>query len=161
MLSNRLILCHSFLLLPSVFPSIRVFSSESTLRIKWPKYWSVNFSISPSNEYSGLISYRIDWFDLLAVQGTLKSLLQDHNLKASVLIYIYIHIHTYACMFLSLSLIYCEIICSKWTLNMRAMDVLRQNQAKRFLRKVEKYNEEINQIPKSYLVKRAILSGFL
>ena len=77
-----LILCH-FLLLPFIFPSIRVFSSESVLRIKWPKYWS--FSISPSNEYSGLISFRIDWLDLLAVQGTLKSLLQHHSSKASIL----------------------------------------------------------------------------
>ena len=81
--SNHLILCHSLLLLPSIFPSIRVFSNESVLRIRWPKYWS--FSISPSNEYSGLIFLRIDWFDLLAVQGTLKSLLQHHNLKASIL----------------------------------------------------------------------------
>ena len=80
--SNHLILCHP-LLLPSVSPSIRVFSSESALGIMWPKYWS--FSISPSNEYSGLISFRIDWFDLLAVQGTLKSLLQHHSSKASVL----------------------------------------------------------------------------
>ena len=71
--SNHLILCHPLLLLPSIFPSIRVFSNESFLRIRWPKYWSFSFSISPSNEYSGLISLRIDWFDLLAVQGTLKS----------------------------------------------------------------------------------------
>ena len=77
--SNHLILCHPLLLLPSVFPSIRVFSSESALCIKWPKYWSFSFSISPSNEYSGLISFRIDWFDLLAVQGTLKSLLQHYT----------------------------------------------------------------------------------
>ena len=81
--SNHLILCHSLFLLPSVFPSIRVVSSESVLCIRWPKYWS--FSISPSNEYSGLISLRIDWFDLLAVQGTLKNLLQHHTPKASVL----------------------------------------------------------------------------
>ena len=74
--SNHLILCHSLFLLPSIFPSIRVFSSESALRIRWPKYWSFIFSISPSSEYSGLISFRTDWFDLLAVQGTLKSLLQ-------------------------------------------------------------------------------------
>ena len=72
--SNHLILCHPLLLLPSIFPSIRVFSSESALLIRWPKYWSFSFSISPSNEYSGLISFRMDWFDLLAVQGTLKSL---------------------------------------------------------------------------------------
>ena len=81
--SNHVIHCHPLLLLPSIFPRIRVFSSESALHIRWPKYWS--FSISPSTEYSGLISFRIDWFDLLAVQGTLKSLLQHHSLKASVL----------------------------------------------------------------------------
>ena len=82
--SNHLILCHS-LLLPSIFPRIRVFSNELALRIRWPKYWSFSFSISPSNEYSGLISFRIDSFDLLAVQGTLKSLLQHHSSKASIL----------------------------------------------------------------------------
>ena len=76
---------HPFLLLPSIYPSIRVFSSESALCIRWPKYWSFSFSTSPSNEYSGLISYRMDWFDLLAVQGTLKSLLQHHSMKASIL----------------------------------------------------------------------------
>ena len=76
--SNHLIFCHPLLLLPSVFPSIRVFSNESVLRIRWPNYWSFSFSISPSNEYSGLISFRMGWFDLLAVQGTLKSLLQYH-----------------------------------------------------------------------------------
>jgi len=83
--SNHLILCHPLLLPPSIFPNIRVFSNESVLRIRWPKYWSFSFSISPSNEYSGLISFRIDWFDLLAVQGTLKSLLQHHSSKASIL----------------------------------------------------------------------------
>ena len=83
--SKHLILCCPLLLLPPVFPSIRVFSNESALRIRWPKYWSFSFSISPSNEYSGLIFFRIDWFDLLAVQGTLKSLLQHHNSKASIL----------------------------------------------------------------------------
>ena len=82
--SNHLILSRPLLLLPSIFPSIRVFSNESVLRIRWPKYWSFSFSISPSNEYSGLISFRVDWFDLLAVQETLKSLLQ-HNSKASIL----------------------------------------------------------------------------
>ena len=82
-LANHLILCRPLLLLPSVFPSIRVFFSESALHIRWPKYWS--FSISPSSESSGLISFRIDWFNLLAVQGTLKSLLQHHNSKASIL----------------------------------------------------------------------------
>ena len=83
--SNHLILCHALLLPPSVFPSIRVFSNESVLRIRWPKYWSFSFSISPSSEYSGLISFRMDWLDLLVVQGTLKSLLQYHSSKASIL----------------------------------------------------------------------------
>ena len=82
--STHLILYRPLLLLPSIFPSIRVFSNKSALRIRWPKYWSFSFSISPSNEYSELISFRIDWFDLLAVQGTLKSLLQHHSLKASI-----------------------------------------------------------------------------
>ena len=85
MLSNHLILCHLLFLLPSVFPSIRVFSNKSALHITWPKYWSFNFSVSPPNEYSGMISFRIDWFDLLSFQGTFKSLLQPHNLKGSVL----------------------------------------------------------------------------
>ena len=83
--SNHLILCHPLLLLPKIFPSIRVFSNESVLCIRWPKYWSFSFSISPSNEHPGLISFRIDWLDLLAVQGTLKSLLQHHSSKASIL----------------------------------------------------------------------------
>ena len=83
--SNHLILCHPLLLLSSIFPSIRVFSNESVLRIRWPNYWSFSFSISPSNEYSGLISFRMDWLDLLAMQGTLKSLLQHHSSKASIL----------------------------------------------------------------------------
>ena len=83
--SNHLILCRPTLLTPSIFPSIRVFSNESVLRIRWPKYWSFSFSISPSNEHPGLISFRIDWSDLLAVQGTLKSLLQHHSSKASIL----------------------------------------------------------------------------
>ena len=83
--SNHLILCYSFLLLPSIFPSIRVFSNESALCIRWPKYWSFSFNISPSNEHSRLISFRMDWLDLLAVQGTLKSLLQHHCSKASIL----------------------------------------------------------------------------
>ena len=85
MLSNHLILCHLLLLLPSIFPTIRVFSNESVLRIMWPEYWSFSFSISPSNEYSGLISFRIYWLDLLAVQGTLNCLLQHHSSKASIL----------------------------------------------------------------------------
>ena len=83
--SNHLILCHPPLLLPSIFPSITVFSNESALCITWPKYWSFSFNISPSNEHSGLISFRMDWLDLLAVQGTLKSLLQHHSSKASIL----------------------------------------------------------------------------
>ena len=82
--SNHLILCRPLLLLPSIFPSIRVFSNESVIRIRWPKYWSFGFSISPPNKYSGLISFKIDWFKLLAVQGTLKSLLQHHSSKASI-----------------------------------------------------------------------------
>ena len=83
--SNHLILCRPLLLLPPIPPNIRVFSNESTLLMRWPKYWSFSFSISPSNEYSGLISFRMDWLDLLAVQGTLKSLLQHHSSKASIL----------------------------------------------------------------------------
>ena len=83
--SNHLILCRSLLLLPSIFPGIRVFSNESVLCIRWPKYWSFSFSINPSNEHSGLISFRMDWLDLLAVQGTLKSLLQHHTSKTSIL----------------------------------------------------------------------------
>ena len=83
--SNQFILCLPLLFLPSIFSNIRVFSNESTLHIRWPKYWSFRFSISPSSEYSGLISFRMDWFDLLAVQGTLKSLLQHHSSKASIL----------------------------------------------------------------------------
>ena len=99
MASNHLILCCPLLLLPSIFPSIRVFSNESVLRIRWPKYWSLGFSISPSNEYSGLISFRMYWLDLLAVQGTLKSLLQHHSSKALILqcpafFTVQLHIHT-------------------------------------------------------------------
>ena len=99
--SNHLILCHPLLLLPSIFPSIRVFSNESALHIRWPKYWNFSFSISPSNEYTGLISFRMDWLDLLAVQGTLKSLLQHHSSKASILraqlsLLSISHIHTWS-----------------------------------------------------------------
>ena len=100
--SNHLILCHPLLFLPSIFSSIRVFSNESILRIRWPKYWSFSFSISPSNEYSGLISFGINWFDLLAVQGTLKSLLQHPGSKSSILwhsalfmVQLFISIHDY------------------------------------------------------------------
>ena len=82
---NHLILCHHLLLLPSIFPSIRVFSSDSALRIRWPKYWSFSFNVSPPNEHPGLISFKMDWLDLLAVQGTLKSLYQHHSSKASIL----------------------------------------------------------------------------
>ena len=85
--SNHLIICHPLLLLPSIFPITRVFSHESALHITWPKYWSFSFNISPSNEHSGLISFRMDWMDLLSVQGTLKSLLQHHSLKASILLH--------------------------------------------------------------------------
>ena len=97
--TKHLILCRPLLLPPSIFPSIRVFSNESDLHIRWPKYWSFSFSISPSSEYSGLISFRMDWLDLLAVQGTLKSLLQHHNSKASILgaqlsLWSNSHIHT-------------------------------------------------------------------
>ena len=87
MASNHLILCHPLVLLPLIFPSIRVFYNESALRIRWPEYWSFSFNITPSNEYSGLISFRMDWLDLLAVQGTLKSLLQHHSSKASILLH--------------------------------------------------------------------------
>ena len=86
MISNHLILCHPLLLLPSIFPNIRVFSNGSALCIRWPKYWSFSFNISPSNEHPGLISLRMDWLDLLAVQGTLKSLLQHHSSKVSILL---------------------------------------------------------------------------
>ena len=109
-LSNNLILCRPLLLLPSIFPSIRVFSNESVLRMKWPNYWSFSFSISPSNEYSGLISFRIDWLDLLAVQGTLKSLLQCHNSKYIIYVHIsgnilkYTHIFVYYHMYTFISL---------------------------------------------------------
>jgi len=97
--SNHLNLCHPLLLLPSIFPSIRVFSNESALCIRWPKYWSFSFSISPCNEYSGLISFRMDWLDLLAVQGTLKSLLQYHSSKTLIIqhvaFFITQHFHSY------------------------------------------------------------------
>ena len=87
--SSHLILCRPLLLLASIFPSIRVFSNESVLHMRWPKYWSFSFSISPSNEYLGMISFRMDWMDLLAIQGTLKNLLQHHSSKASILLKLY------------------------------------------------------------------------
>ena len=101
MLSNHLILCRPLLLLPSIFPSIMVFSSEAALCIKWPKYWSFSFSISPSNEYSGLISIRVDWFDLLAVQGAIKSLLQHHSSKASILLCLAFFVVQLSCLYMT------------------------------------------------------------
>ena len=96
--SNHLILCHPLLLLPSIFPSIRVLSNESPLHIRWPKDWSFSFNISPSNEHPGLISFRMDWLDLLAVQGTLKSLLQHHSSKLSILLCSAFFIHIHKCL---------------------------------------------------------------
>ena len=114
--SSHLILCHSLLLPPSVSPSIRVFSNESALRIRWPKYWSFSFSIHPSNEYSGLISFRTDWLDLLAVQGTLKSLLQHHSSKVSILwcsaFFIVQLSHAYMLLLLLLSRFSCVRLCA-------------------------------------------------
>ena len=119
--SDHLILCHPLLLLPSIFPSIRVFSSESVPHIRWPKYLTFSFSISPSNEYSRLIFFRMDWFDLLAVQGTLKSLLQHHSLKASVL-------RCSAFFIVQLSLPYMTtgktIVLTRWTFVGKVMSLL-------------------------------------
>ena len=119
--SNHLILCRPLLLLPSIFPSTRVFSNESLLHIRWPKYWSFSFSISPSNEYSGLISFRMDWLDLLAVQGTLKSLLQCHSSKASILwcspFYIVQLSHPYMTTGKTIAL-------TKWTFDGKVMSLL-------------------------------------
>ena len=117
--SNHLILYHPLLLLPSSFPSIKFFSTESALCIKWPKYWSLSLSlsISPSNEYSGLISFRTDWFDLLADQGTLKSLLQHHSLKASIiccLVFFMVQL-SYPCMTTGRKVEYCEERLRGWT----------------------------------------------
>ena len=106
--SSHLILCCFLLLLPPVLPSIRVFSNESTLRMRWPKYWNFSLSISPSNEYSGLISFRMDWLDLLAVQGTLKSLLQHHSSKATILQHMYTHTYTNMYIYLCLGF---SVIC--------------------------------------------------
>ena len=119
--SNHLILYYPLLLLPSVFPSIRVFSNESVLPIRWPKYWSFSFSISPSNEYSGLISFRMDWLDLLAVQGTLKSLIQHHSSETSILqrsAFFMIHFsHPYMTTRKTISL-------TKWTFDSKVMSLL-------------------------------------
>ena len=119
--SNHLILHHPLLLLPSVFPSLRVFSKESVLCIRWPKYWSFSFSISPSNEYSGLTSFRIDWLDLLAVQGTLKSLLQHHSSKASTLwhsaYFVVQHSHLYMTTGKTIAL-------TRWTFVSKVMSLL-------------------------------------
>ena len=122
MTSNHLILCRPLLLLPSIFPSIRVFSNESVLRIRWPKYWSFSFSISPSNEHSGLITFRMDWLDLLAVQGTLKSLLQHHSSKASILR----HSAFFICMDIVISIhdYWKTIAFSKWTFVGKVMSQL-------------------------------------
>ena len=117
-LSNHLIFCHSFLLLPSIFPSIRVFSNELALCIRWPKYWSFSFSNSPSSEYSGLISFRIDWFDPLAVQGTLKSFLQQHNLKALILQHsaflLYVCVCVCVCVYIYSNATQSQLIASMW-----------------------------------------------
>ena len=120
MSSNHLFLCHPLLLLPSIFPSIRVFSNESTLRIRWPKYWSFSFSISPANEHPGLISFGMDTLDLLVIQGTLKSLLQHHNSKASILhsaFFIVQHSHPYMTTGETIVLI-------RWTFVDKAMSLL-------------------------------------
>ena len=120
MASNHLILCQPLLLLPSIFLSIRVFSNESILRIGWPKYWSFSFSISPSNEYSGLISFRMDWLDLLAVQGTLKSLLPHHSSKASILwrsaFFMVQHSHPYMTIGKTIALTRWSFVCKLMSL---------------------------------------------
>ena len=117
--SNHLILCHPLLFLPSIFPSIKVFPNELALCIRWPKYWSFSLSISPSNEYSGLISFRVDWFDLLAVQQTFKSLLQHYNLKASVLwcsLFFMVQLsHPYTTTGKTIALL-CRPLLAKWCL---------------------------------------------
>ena len=119
--SNHLSLCRPLLLLPSIFPSIRIFSNESVLHIRWPKYWSFNFSMHPSNEYSGWISFRINWLDLLAVQGTLKSLLKQHRSKASILwlsaFFIVQHSHLYVITGKTIAL-------TRWTLVGKVMTLL-------------------------------------
>ena len=115
--SNHFILCHALLLLPSIFRTIRVFSNESVLHIGWPKYWIVSFNISPSNEYSGLISFRMDWLDLLAVQGTLKSLLQHHSSKALIL-------WCSAFLIVQVSYPYITIALTRWTFVSKVISLL-------------------------------------
>ena len=119
--SNHLILCHLLLLQPSIFPSIRVFSNESALRIRWPKYWIFSFNISPSNEHPGLISFRMDWLDLLAVQGTLKSLLQHHSSKASILLSSAFFIVQVSHPYMTIGK---TIALTRWTFVGRAMSLL-------------------------------------
>ena len=119
--SNHLILCHPPFLLPSIFPNIRVFSKESVIRIRWPKYWSLSFSISPSNEYSGLISFRIVWSDLLAVQGILKSLLQHYSSKASILLRSTFFIVQLSCPHMTTGK---TIALTRWTFVGRVMSLL-------------------------------------
>ena len=118
---NHLILCHPLLLLPSIFPSIRVFTNESALRIRWPKYWSFSINISPSNEYSGLISFRIDWFDLFEVQETLKNLLQHHSSKTSILLHsaFFIVQLSHPCM-----TTWKNIVLTRWTFVDKVMSLL-------------------------------------
>ena len=119
--SNHLILCHPLLLLPSIFPSIRVFPNESVLCIRWPKDWSFNFSISPSNEYSKLISFRMNWLDLLAVQGALKSLLQHHSSKASILLHSAFFVVQLSCPYMTTGK---SIALTRWTLVGKVMSLL-------------------------------------
>ena len=118
--SNHLILCHPLLLLPSIFPSIRVFPNESVLCIRWPKDWSFNFSISPSNEYSKLISFRMNWLDLLAVQGALKSLLQHHSSKASILLHSAFFVVQLSCPYMTTGK---SIALTRWTLVGKVMSL--------------------------------------
>ena len=122
--SNHLILCHPLLLLPSIFPNMRVFSNESALTIRWPKYWSFSFSISPSNEYPGLISFRMDWLDLLAVQGTLKSLLQHYSSKASILLCSAFFIVQLSCPYMTTRK---TIVLTRWTFVDKLMSLLYQD----------------------------------
>ena len=118
--SNHLILCRPLLLLPSIFPSIRVFSNESALRIRWPKYWSFSFNISPSNEHSRLIYFQMDWLDLLAVQGTLKSLLQHHSSKASILLHSAFFIVQLSHPYMTIGK---TIVLTKWTFVCKVMSL--------------------------------------